>query len=257
MSNYVYGWKRGIPDPRDHHFELTLEERATVLPDHFSLRAHMPPVYDQGQLGSCTANAIGGSVQYQQMKQKLAEGAHVPSRLFIYWNERKLEGTVSYDAGAVIADGMKVVATIGAPSESDWPYDISKFTEKPPAQAFSDALKHEATKYGRVAQSAHSFKASIYYHRPVVFGFTVFESFESAAVADTGIMPMPNINKEKILGGHAVMAMGWKVINGQEYLEVRNSWGTGWGDQGYFWMPMQYAIDPNYVSDLWHINLES
>ena len=246
-----YGWVRDLPDPRDHIRALTLEESMTTLPDHFSLRSKMPPVYDQGQLGSCTANAIGGVVQYQQMREKEAEGSHVPSRLFIYWNERKLEGTVNSDAGAVIRDGMKVIGTVGAPAEEDWPYDINKFTVKPPAAAFSDALKYEAT-YGRVTQSAHSLMASVYFKRPVVFGFTVFESFEG--IGSNGIMPMPNLNREQILGGHAVVIMGYKNINNQLYFEVRNSWGTGWGDEGYFWMPAAYAISSDYCDDFWHVN---
>src|SRR6476646_6070035 len=135
------GWVPDRPDPRDHIFTLTRKEATTVLPDHFSLRAKMPPVYDQGQLGSCTANAIGALVQFQQMKEKEPEGSNVPSRLFIYWNERDLEGTTQSDAGAVIRDGMKVIGSVGAPPETDWPYDINKFTVKPPAQAFGDATK--------------------------------------------------------------------------------------------------------------------
>lgn len=249
-----YGWRRDLPDPRDHIISLTHEEQTTVLPDHFSLRDHMPDLYDQGELGSCTANAIAGCVQYQQLREKEAEGSNIPSRLFIYWNERKLEGTVDYDAGAAIRDGMKVIGTLGAPPESDWPYDISKFTETPPDSAFSDATKYTA-KYGRVIQSAHSLQASVYYKRPVVFGFTVFESFET--IGSDGIMPLPKINQEQVLGGHAVVIVGYKFINDQLYFEVRNSWGPNWGDNGYFWMPAQYAISPDYCDDFWHVNITS
>lgn len=250
-SEHGFGWVPDRPDPRDHIKALTIEEAATPLPDHHSLRSKMPPVYDQGQLGSCTANAIGGCVQYQQLKEKEAEGQEVPSRLFIYWNERDIEGTTQSDSGAQIRDGMKVIGSIGAPAEVDWPYDINKFTVKPPANAFSDALKYTA-KYGRVAQSSHSFMASTYFGRPVVFGFTVFESFEE--IGSDGIMPMPRINREEVLGGHAVMIIGYKNINNQLYFEVRNSWGPEWGDSGYFWMPATYAIDPSYCSDFWHVD---
>lgn len=252
--SHGYGWNPDRPDPRDHDHSPTMEELSAVLPAEFSLRTKMPPVYDQGQLGSCTANAIGGAVQYQQMKERETEGQQVPSRLFIYWNEREMEGTVDSDAGAVIRDGMKVVATVGAPAETDWPYVIAKFRQKPPAQAFSDALKYEAT-YGRVTQSVRSFQASIYYKRPVVFGFTVFESFES--IGPDGIMPMPDIRNEQVLGGHAVLMMGWKEINGSLYMEVRNSWGADWGDNGYFFMPAAYASNPSYASDCWHIDTET
>ena len=256
MSQYKYGWKRDIPDIRDHVLALTREEQLTPLPASYSLRSLMPPVYDQGQLGSCTANAMGAAVQYQQMKQGEAEGAQTPSRLFIYWNERKLEGTINSDAGAQIRDAAKVVASVGAPPETDWPYDISKFAQTPPTQAFTDALKYKALVYGRVTQSITALKTSIFHQRPVVFGFSVYESFETKIGAD-GIMPMPDFWNEQLLGGHAVMAMGYKQINGQLYFEVRNSWGPKWGDHGYFWMPAAYIIEPQLANDFWHIKLES
>jgi C1A family cysteine protease len=249
---HSYGWVKDSLDPRDHIFALSRNEQTTVLPDHFSLRDKMPAVYDQGQLGSCTANAIAGCVQYEQMKQKEAEGANVPSRLFIYWNERKIEGTVNYDAGAMIRDGMKVIGSIGSPPESDWPYDIEKFKLKPPSQAFTDALQYTAT-YGRVIQASHSLHASVYFKRPVVFGFLVYESFDN--IGSDGIMPMPRVNQEQILGGHAVDIIGYKQINGHLYFECRNSWGESWGNDGYFFMPAAYAISSDYCSDFWHVNL--
>jgi len=256
MAKYKYGWKRDIPDIRDHVFALTREEQLASLPLEYSLRTLMPPVYDQGQLGSCTANSIGGAVQYQQMKQAEAEGSHTPSRLFIYWNERKIEGTIDSDSGAQIRDGMKVIANVGAPPETDWPYIIQKFAETPPSHAFADAIKYKAVTYGRVTQSATALKTSIFHARPVVFGFTVFESFETEIGSD-GIMPIPNFQTESVLGGHAVMTIGYKLINNQLYFECRNSWGSSWGDHGYFWMPAEYIIEPQLANDFWHIKLES
>lgn len=247
-----YGWRRDLPDPRDHMWGLSLEEQFSLLPAEWSLRDKMPPVYNQGELGSCTANAIGACVEYQEMKQ--GQPSVMPSRLFIYWNERKLEGTTASDSGAQIRDGIKVVATFGAPPETDWPYDITQFAAEPPPQAYQDARKHLAS-YGRVVQSAHSFQASLFFHRPVVFGFAVFESFES--IGPDGIMPFPDPHRERLLGGHAVVIVGYRQINNQLYFEVRNSWGDGWGDQGYFWMPAEYAITPNACSDFWHLNLET
>lgn len=252
LGEHGLGWVPDRPDPRDHIKALSFEESTATLPLEHSLRSKMPKVYDQGQLGSCTANAIGGAVQFQQMKEKEVEGANVPSRLFIYWNERELEGTTSSDAGAMIRDGMKVIGSVGAPPEADWPYDINKFSVKPPAQAFGDALKYTAT-YGRVTQSTHSLKASTYFGRPVVFGFTVFDSFEE--IGSDGIMPMPDLNNESVLGGHAVLIVGYKMIDNQVYFEVRNSWGPDWGDGGYFWMPAAFAISPDYCDDFWHVNI--
>lgn len=249
-----YGWIPSLPDPRDHTWLLSLEERLVPLPAEFSLRGSMPAVYNQGHLGSCTANAISACVQFQQMKQGETEGESTPSRLFIYWNERSMEGTVNSDSGAQIRDGMKVIASIGAPPESDWPYDVNKFQERPPDPVFQDAKKYLA-KYGRVTQSAHSFQASVFFHRPVVFGFAVFESFET--IGSDGIMPFPNIQSERVLGGHAVVITGYKPIDGHLYFEVRNSWGPNWGDSGYFYMPARYAVTPEFANDFWHINVES
>lgn len=250
---HSYGWIPSRPDPRDQVWAVP-HDALTPLPAEVSLRPGMPPVYDQGQLGSCTANAIGACVQYQQLKEGRPEGAEIPSRLFIYWNERNLEGTVNSDAGAAIRDGMKVIGKLGAPPETDWPYDTSRFTERPPDQAFTDATNYEA-RYGLVVQSAHSFQQSVFWKRPVVFGFTVFQSFEN--IGPDGVMPMPDINTESVLGGHAVVIVGYKQINGHLYFECRNSWGPAWGDQGYFWMPVQYLNDPTYCCDFWHINFES
>jgi C1A family cysteine protease len=249
-----YGWRPDSPDPRDHAFELSAEELSKPLPDSVSLRDKMPPVYDQSNLGSCTANAIGGAVQLEQLAQKEAEGQKVPSRLFIYYGEREIEGTVDSDSGAEIRDGLKVVATLGVPPEDDWPYDIAKFAEKPPQQAYDDALQFQTLKYGRPRHSSYFLRRCLAAGRPFVFGFVVYESFESGIGGD-GIMPYPAAN-EQILGGHAVCACGYKMIGGHLYFEVRNSWGPSWGDQGYFWMPASFLLDGDMAWDFWTIHRE-
>jgi C1A family cysteine protease len=230
---------------------LLAVEPAKALSATVSLRTKMPPVYDQGQLGSCTANSVGAILEFNELKQKEPDAA-TPSRLFIYYNERAMEGTVSQDSGAEIRDGIKSVAQLGAPPETDWPYTISKFAKKPPAKAYKDALKHKAIRYARVAQSQIALQSVLASGYPISFGFTVYESFESQPVAKSGIVPMPTPN-ERTLGGHAVVAIGYKQIRGQLYFECRNSWGTGWGDRGYFWMPEAYITSANLASDFWVI----
>src|SRR5438105_15827754 len=116
-------------------------------------REACPPVYDQGALGSCTANAIAGALEFDQMKQELAD-VFEPSRLFIYYNERVMEGTVDEDSGAMLRDGIKTVAKQGAPHEPLWPYVISKFRSKPSAKAYADAARHPAVLYERILQQA-------------------------------------------------------------------------------------------------------
>lgn len=218
----------------------------------------MPPVYDQGALGSCTANAIAAAIEYDLMRQKLA--VFTPSRLFIYFNERSIEGTASQDSGAAIRDGVKTINSIGVCPETEWPYDIQKFADKPGPQCYSDALKVKSVNYESVNQDAAAIKLVLTEGIPVVMGFTVYGSFESAAVAATGVVPMPSAN-EDCLGGHAVLICGANdasiAVNGipPGHFLVRNSWGAGWGAGGYFFAPFEYFLNENLASDFWAIQV--
>src|SRR5579883_554996 len=230
-----YGWIPDEPDHRDYVYAVPPAVLAT-LPASADLRPQCPPVYDQGQLGSCTANAIAGAFQFDELKQKLAN-AFMPSRLFIYYNERAMEGTTGTDAGARIRDGIKSIVQLGVCAESEWPYDPAQFAVKPSGQCYQDALGNRAVQYQRVMQSLMQMKGCIASGFPVVFGFTVYDSFESQQVAQTGVVPLP-APTESVLGGHAVAAVGYDDAS-QRFI-VRNSWGTGWGVQGYCSMPYAY-----------------
>src|SRR5580765_6113404 len=159
MSIGHYGWVPDLPDQRDLIYSAPAAF-ITALPTAVDLRQHCPAVYDQGQLGSCTGNAIAGAVQFERKKQHLTPD-FVPSRLFIYYNERVIEGSVDNDSGAQIRDGIKVVNKLGVPPEKDWPYHIAKFAQKPPAKAFTDALKDRAVSYSRVTQSLTQMKGCL------------------------------------------------------------------------------------------------
>jgi C1A family cysteine protease len=210
----------------------------------------MPPLYDQGQLGSCTANAIAAAVEYDRLKQGIAD--FTPCRLFLYYNERAAEGTVSSDAGANICDGISAMQTIGDCQETDWPYtdDPTTFIGPPPAICAADAAPHKDLQQQQVEQSTDGIRAVLADGHPVVFGFTVYESFESDAVASTGIVPMPQPG-EQVLGGHAVLIVGYD--DAHNWFIVRNSWGPEWGQAGYFTMPYQYVTDPTLASDFWAV----
>ena len=245
-----YGWVPDLPDHRDFTYAAPMAI-AAALPSKVDLRPQCPPVYDQGQLGSCTANSIGGAHEFEQMKQSLPN-VFVPSRLFIYYNERVIEGTVNSDSGAQIRDGIKSIASQGVCPETEWPYVLTKFTTKPPAKAFKDALKNQAISYQRVMQSPGQFKGCLASGYPFVFGFTVYESFESAEVGRTGVLKMPK-PKEGVVGGHAVLAVGYDDQS-QRFI-VRNSWGRSWGQKGYFTMPYSYLLTNNLSDDFWTIRL--
>jgi C1A family cysteine protease len=183
------------------------------------------------------------------MKQGLT--AFTPSRLFIYYNERVMEGTVSSDAGASIRDGIKSVASIGAPPESDWPYDISQFTVAPPQSAYDAAKLDCAVKYLSVDQTLDAMKQCLADGYPIVGGFTVYQSFDAADLMPA-IVPMPGPN-ESVLGGHCILIVGYD--DARQMFTIRNSWGVGWGDKGYGYMPYAYLTDPDLADDFWAIEL--
>jgi C1A family cysteine protease len=210
------------------------------------------PTYDQEPLGSCTANGIGAHLIYTQKKEGLVP-ILFPSRLFIYYNERKREGTIGEDSGAQIRTGIKSVAKEGFCTEEEWPYDISKFTEKPPRGDYIEARKHLIKQYRRLDNTdLQSLKSCLAEGFPFVFGFTVFESFEFPAVAKTGRASMPT-EGDRPVGGHAVLAMGYNQRT-KRFL-VQNSWGTGWGRKGFFTIPFDYLINPELAGDFWTIRL--
>lgn len=242
-----YGWKTQLPDQRDYYTLFDASKNKDV--NCVDLRDKCCPIYDQGELGSCTANGIGFAFEFDMMKQKLK--TFTPSRLFIYYNERVIEGTTDYDSGAYIRDGFKTINKQGVCSEEkDWPYDITKFTEKPSSICYEDGKKNVTVKYKKLVQNIEQFKASLIEGFPIVFGFSVYESFESDEVKKTGIVPLPKPD-EPILGGHCVCCVGF--IEDKKQFIVRNSWGKDWGLSGYCMMPYEYLNSQDLASDFWII----
>ena len=252
-----YGCLPKTPDARDYQFRVTAPYSGAFV----DLSAGFPEApYDQGQLGSCVSNGTAAILDYARAKQGLA-ALRRPSRLYIYWYGRELSGQpIDQDTGLQVRDGLTVVSNLGAPPEDqDWPYDITKFAQRPPLKADADAKLDEAVKFGAV--NVADIDATIASGYPIVFGFTVHSSFESAAVAQTGVMPVPK-HGEKDLGGHCVVACSTQIdgaqiggIPGVKYRLVRNSWGHdgSWGlpsKPGYFYMPVSVMDGPE-ASDFW------
>ena len=241
-----YGWVPDLPDHRDQLYSAPVVA-LKAMPPKVDLTSQCPPVYDQGQLGSCTANALAGNLEF--LEKKASKPATDLSRLFIYYNERGIEGTEAQDSGAMLRDGIKALAKQGVCAEQTWPYVIAKFAVKPPAACYRAGLKHEITSYHRIV-SLLEMRMCLAEGYPFVFGFTVYESFESPAVAKTGALNMPKPG-EKTLGGHAVMAAGYD--DSTKRFLIRNSWGADWGLQGYFTIPYDYLNNRNLSDDFWTI----
>jgi C1A family cysteine protease len=176
----------------------------------------------------------------------------MPSRLFIYYNERVIENTVNNDNGAMIRDGIKTVNKLGVCPEDMWPYNPSEFTQKPQSGCYKEALKHQALSYHRVVRDINQLKGCLSQGYPFIFGFSVYEGFEGTKVAQTGVLDMP-AKKESLIGGHAVTAVGYD--DPEKRFIVRNSWGTGWGQKGYFTMPYEYLLHEQLSNDFWMILL--
>lgn len=253
-AQHAYGWRPDTPSKADRVYMLP--GVPVMLPAAVDLRTNCPTVYDQGQLGSCTANAIAAAWDYENCLQ---DGVFLyPSRLFIYYNERVIEGSVGSDSGAQLRDGLTAVTKQGVCSEALWPYKIAKFTQKPTAKCYSAALTNQVLQSQRLTQSLLTMKTVLATGHPFVFGFTVYESFESPVVASTGLAPMPK-RSEQILGGHAVCAVGYSDTvqcpgaKAPGAFLVRNSWGTTWGLGGYFWIAYEYLTSTGKASDFWAI----
>lgn len=270
-SHFKFGWTPDIPDQRDHVYGAPLAKltKKLSLPSKVDLRSKCPPPYDQGNIGSCTANAIAAAFQFDRMKQRVK--AFVPSRLFIYYNEREMENSTSVDKGAMIRDGIKSLSKVGVCPESSWTYDDTeadpvtgawpagaKPARRPPPKCYKEAQKYQALSYQRLTRNLLQFKGCLADGYPFVFGFSVYESFLTEQVMKTGVVNMPasgeaGANPDGSPAGHAVLCVGYD--DKEERFIVRNSYGEEWGQGGYFTMPYSYLLTENLSDDFWTIRL--
>lgn len=258
-----YNLVRQAEDTRDWKFAIPA---AAELPPKIDLRKKCPPIFDQGKLGSCTANV--GVAAYMMLKEFSDE----LSRLFLYYEERRLEGTTESDAGATMRSIGKALSKVGVCLEKLWPYVVENFDDDPPEKADADAAGRKASSYERLYGANAIKQYLVEKSLPVMIGIDIYTSFETAEVRKSGIVPVPDPEKEQLLGGHAVLIVGYddqfgKTHSSGGFLEdlldiftspkedkngyfiVRNSWGTGWGDDGYFYLP--YLFVEQYAFDFW------
>ena len=257
---HQYSWVPDLPDFRDIHYNTVRTYSLEQLPVSIDLRSKCSPVENQDQLGSCTSFSLAGALEFleeQALVTKIASPEiFVPSvftsfsHLFIYYNERDIEGTVNQDGGGQIRDGIKTLALFGGCSESIWPYNESQVFTKPSEVAYQQALQHKISTYMRL-DTLSDIKHCLAAGFPVCFGFTVYDSFEGPEVASTGVVPMPNEITDNCVGGHAVLAVGYN--DAEQMVIVRNSWGPDWGLKGYFKLPYAYISHSDLASDFWTI----
>lgn len=249
----AYGWRPDLPDHRDHVFALAAP---VPTPKQIDLRPakQTPGVWNQGQAGSCTGHGAGACISFVRALTLPTRQQWTPSRLFLYFNGRDLEGSTGVDAGASIRDVVKAASKLGVPPEKLWPYDEAKVTKRPSAAAYKEAAAHVVTSYLSVGQDLSSIRQCLAAGFPLTFGFSVYESFESPEVARTGVMPMPGAG-ERMLGGHCVAA--WGYDDARKVVICRNSWGARWGDKGYFYMPYALIENPDLACDFWTIRADA
>jgi C1A family cysteine protease len=232
--------RRNLPPPP----EMMRDMAPIDLPPMIDLRDRMPPVYDQKTLNSCTGNALCAAVQYIA---PYIQG----SRLFVYYNERKIENRILVDGGALIHDGIDSFKQYGVCLESSWPYDVSKFAVEPPDNCYTEALQHIYADVTSVIPTLIEIKKVLASNLPIVVGIAIFKSFESFMVSWTGMVPMPSPGEER-LGNHAVLIVGYR--DSDKKWIMRNSWGSSSMDHGYFYLDYEYLLNADYASDLWAIN---
>jgi C1A family cysteine protease len=260
-----FGWIRDLPDHRDQYFSVA-HGTMSNLPPATDLRPKCPPVYNQGQIGSCTANAIAAAIQFDRLRNKQSPD-FVPSRLFIYYNERFMEHDVQADRGAQIRDGIKSVGKVGVCPETEWTYDDTPATsdggpwppgakpaQQPPKKCYIDAAEYKVVSYQRLVQNLSQLQGCLAQGLPFVFGITVyssfFEGYGTPQEQQRVITPLPGASDD-VVGGHAILCVGYD--NAKMLFTCRNSWGTGEGDKGYFYMPYSYVTNSSLASDFWVI----
>ncbi len=262
MTPYGLGWVRQLPDIRDERFAFGPTLASGALPPSYDLSDDPPsvppwePVWNQGSIGSCGPHSMGANVVFNQFipLRGLAAAAPVmPSRLFLYYAARTVMGTVGSDSGVSNRDMLKALARYGWCDESLWPYDPAKFTTNPPRAVWDKAAAMAAQiVYRAVAQDLATMKACLVEtDRPIIFGFSVYQSMMSAEVQRTGVIPFPT-SRDRQAGGHDVLIVGYD--DARQAFRLRNSWGQ-WGERGYGWIPYRYATNPNLAGDFWSVSL--
>jgi len=252
---YAFGWMPSLPDFRDVQFAFQpLRSMLASLPVSVNLTSPAlgvpwDPTWDQQPLGSCGLQCAGADIVFALIRQQGIIDVPMPSRLFMYYNTRSLMGTINQDSGVDNRTMLKALAMYGWCDEALWPYDISRYREKPPQACYDQAANRKIAEYNSVAQDLQTMKACLAGGDPFIFGFTVYSSMQTAEVERTGVVPMPR-GSDRVAGGHDVLFVGYD--DSKQRFKFRNSWSAQWGENGYGWMPYGY-VSPRLSSDYWTV----
>jgi len=242
-------------------FETKPEEK---LPVEVDLSPMFPPVFDQGNLGSCTANAILASFQYEAKKEKCQDTENL-SRLYEYYKAREtmIPPNVKEDTGTSLAMSVYCLYEYGVCDEKYWPYDVTMFNQEPPKEAVENAKYHKCVEFKKVTQTHEQMRAGLAHGYSFVLGISVYSSMMTPTVGETGVVPMPvisdtvidgkKVKADTLMGGHAVCCVGYNDQTKQ--YKIRNSWSDKWGDKGYFYLPYEFVENNEYTYDMWSIRM--
>ena len=245
-----FGWVRDLPDIRDKKLSFKRHNYVQIK-SKVDLRPQFCKIYEQGNINSAVALSIGSVLNFDANEQNM--GSFDPSVLFIYFNERNLSSFENYniDYGSSIRNTLKTINKIGVCSNNYWPYDINYFKTQPYKKCYEEAKEYSNIKYKRLNNgSLRDLKTCLSMGRPFVFGFSVYESFKNPLIWNPKIdsMPIPNPNKERLIGGHVCVAVGYS--DKRKSFIIRNSWGKDWGLDGHFFMPYKFIVS-NQCDDFW------
>lgn len=249
-----YGWRPSPPDIRDHVYAAPHAVLLT-LPPSVDLSAPavgspFEPAFEQGDLGSCGPHAAAADLVFAGLRQQGLRSCPMPSRLFIYYCTRGLMGTLGSDSGVDNRSLLKALNQYGWCDESLWPYDVSRYKQKPPTEAFAQGQGRKISQYLAVPQNLDQMRGCLASGDPFIFGFSVYASFESSEVSHTGVVPMPR-RGERQLGGHDVLIVGYD--DQSRRFKFKNSWGPAWGQRGYGTIPYEYAASAQLSNDFWTV----
>jgi C1A family cysteine protease len=250
-ANGKLNWKPSRKPPQKRQIKSFSHIKASAPILDLTTTKTFPAVYNQGTIGSCTANALCGAFWFDGLNSDTdtkTEYQFEPSRLYLYYMERFVEGDPLIDNGAQLCDGVTCLEKYGVCSENTYPYITTDFAEVPPSACGTEAIQHTVTTASSIPQTLNDLKGCLTAGYPFVFGFVAYPELET--LSSPWNLPLPNASEVSI-GGHAVLCVGYDDTT--QMFKIRNSWGSAWGNNGYFNMPYSYVTNVGLSNDFWMV----